>query len=240
MSALGALRFGRYAFPPNRLGYCGPDEQASLREYVTSRTFDGGLVELERRFEGAYPYLQLIAGAGGIPDPFDDRVVEAYWVGSPLLERVEPGRLSGSLERLRGRMPAKDFGWLERKAGLGAQPHHNFHVFDVYTRAGLMREGRSAPLLSVMDSCRVSWGRVLSAAPAGPLLVARSPLVLAAGKLALGPEEPRELEGYGDDLAPGDIVSVHWDWACEKLDAGALSRLRRATAHALALANLTV
>ncbi len=56
----GALLFGRYAFPPNRLGYCGPSDSQALLEYVSERRTDQGLVELERRFEGAYPYLKLM------------------------------------------------------------------------------------------------------------------------------------------------------------------------------------
>ena len=74
---VGALRFGRYAFLPNQLGHCGRDDHAALLEYVARAQPDRGLVELERRFEGAYPYRALIAAANGIPDPFDERVVDA-------------------------------------------------------------------------------------------------------------------------------------------------------------------
>ena len=65
VGAAGALRFGRYAFPPNQLGYCGPDDHAALLEYVARAHPDRGLVELERRFEGAYQYLALTYPAGG-------------------------------------------------------------------------------------------------------------------------------------------------------------------------------
>ncbi len=85
-----ALLFGRYAFPPNQLGYCGAPDYLALFEYVAQHRADKGLIELERRFEGAYPYLQLIAQANGIPDPFDRRVVEAYWIGNACLDGVEP------------------------------------------------------------------------------------------------------------------------------------------------------
>ncbi len=33
----GPLLFGHYAFPPNRLGYCGPDDHEALFEYVVER-----------------------------------------------------------------------------------------------------------------------------------------------------------------------------------------------------------
>lgn len=246
MSAAGALRFGRYAFPPNRLGYCGPDDHAALLEQVARRRPDRGLVELERRFEGAYPYLALIARANHIADPFDERVVEAYWIGSPMLARVGAAPFHESLRtRFRPRMDGRSFGWLAAKLELGAIPHHNFHVFDVYARAGLMNDPGAPVLLETMDACRIAWATVVAIEP-DHLLVRRPPLVLAGGRLALG--EPRlervtrQVDGLGfvDRARPGDDVSVHWSWACEVLDPRDLARLRAVTARCLELANLTV
>jgi hypothetical protein len=93
----GALLFGHYAFPPNRLGYCGPDDHQALFQYVVERRTDSGLLELERRFEGAFPYPHLIALANKIADPFDRRVVEAYWLGNRYLESVDAASLYTSL-----------------------------------------------------------------------------------------------------------------------------------------------
>lgn len=245
MTAPGALLFGRYAFPPNQLGYCGPDDHQALLDYVSSRSVDQGLVELERRFEGAYPYLRLIAEANRIPDPFDERVVEAYWIGNQLLERVEAQPMHDSLRaRFAPRMKAAEFGWLASKLEHGARPHHNFHVFDVYMRAGLMNDERAGIALETMDSCRISWGRV-QAVEREALLVERRPLVLRAGRLALGAPElkrvTRQLDGRGlvDRAAAGDHVSVHWSWACDRLDGRALATLQRNTERYLGLANLT-
>jgi hypothetical protein len=246
VSLAGALLFGRYAFPPNRLGYCGPDDNQALLEQVSESRPDRGLLELERRFEGAYPYLCLIAQANEIPDPFDRRVVDAYWIGNELLDRVEAAPFYESLSsRFRNRMKASDFTWLSRKLELSARPHHNFHVFDVYVRAGLMRNERADIAVETMDSCRISWGRVV--AIEGPdLLVERPQLVLADGKLTLseprGCRVSRQLEGRGfvDGVNTDDMVSIHWNWACDVLDPDALSRLSRATQRSLALANLTV
>jgi hypothetical protein len=39
---------------------------------------DEGLRQLVLKFDGALPYLRLIAHANGVSDPFDRRVVEAY------------------------------------------------------------------------------------------------------------------------------------------------------------------
>jgi hypothetical protein len=246
LTAPGALLFGRYAFPPNQLGYCGPDDHQALLEYVASNTVDKGLVELERRFEGAYPYLCLIARANDVADPFDERVVEAYWIGNPMLERVEARATHDSLkERFGPRMKSAEFGWLASKLEHGARPHHNFHVFDVYVRAGLMKDERAGIALETMDSCRVSWGRVITV-EGDSLVVERQPLVLAGGRLALGTAEAkkvtRQRDGYGfvDRVRPHDHVSVHWSWACDVLTPSALTRLQHNTRRSLDNANRTM
>lgn len=242
----GALLFGRYAFPPNRLGYCGPDDHQALFEYVSGGVTDGGLLDLERRFDGAYPYLRLIAQANGIADPFDRRVVEAYWIGNAYLERVEASPFYESLrERFGNRMNAHAFSWLTSQLEYGARPHHNFHVFDVYRRAGLTRDRGADIALDRMDHCRVSWGEVI-ATDGAELVVMRPRIALDDGKLTLS--EPcvtkvaRQIAGRGfaDGAKAGDTVSIHWDWVCEVLSPSALERLRRNTARAMAQANMTM
>ena len=100
----GALLFARYAYPPNALGYCGADEPRTLLEYGAAGVADGGLVQAARTFEGAWPYLELIAGANGLDDPLDPHVVEAYWVGNGLLD-TSPRALARHVdERFGGRL----------------------------------------------------------------------------------------------------------------------------------------
>ncbi len=242
----GALLFGQYAFPPNRLGYCGPDDYQALFEYVAAGTTDAGLLELERRFSGAYPYLRLIAHANHITDPFDHRVVEAYWIGNQYLEQVAASPFYTSLgERFKSRMDTRTFGWLTSKLEHGARPHHNFHVFEVYTRAGLMGDAGANITLETMDSCRISWGRVAMVEGA-ELVVERPALSLHAGKLTLSPPSPGRVlrqiggRGFADDARVGDVVSIHWNWACEVLSPVALRRLADNTARYVALANETL
>jgi hypothetical protein len=92
VSLAGPLLFARYAYPPNALGHCGPEDSRALLEYAAAGVSDGGPADLARQFAGAWPYLTLIAAAAGRPDALDAEVVEAYWLGNRLLERV-PGRL---------------------------------------------------------------------------------------------------------------------------------------------------
>ena len=99
----GALRFAAYAYPPNALGYCGPDASNQLLQQVAAGVDNPDLRRLARGFEGAWPYLELIAAANRVADPLDPRVVEAYWVGNTLLEQVRPGALARHVEERFGR-----------------------------------------------------------------------------------------------------------------------------------------
>ncbi len=246
MTSTGVLRFARYAYPPNQLGYCGPDDNRVLLEYVAAGTADGGLLDLARRFEGAYPYLCLIAHANGIADAFDERVVEAYWLGNSLLSGVTGPTFMASLtERFGPRLGAQELRWLEPKVATGARPHHNFHVFDMYSRLGLMRDERATRALEVMDRCRISWATVVKV-ETERLLVNRPPLLYLDGRLTLGPATPLWVTwttgglGLISEVKPADRVAVHWDWACERLDERGLRSLAAATRRCLNLANQTI
>lgn len=240
-SQAGPLMFIRYGFMPNRLQYCGGPENETLLGYAMEGVVDPGLPPLLRKFTGALPYLQLIARCNGITDPFDARVVEAYWLGNELLEGVEVRQLYDALRARFGKqLSPRMLELVAGKAPAGAHPHHSFHVFDVHSRAGEL--GQS---LATMDSCRVSWGQVLRVSGA-ELEVERQPLVLSEGRLALGTARTqtalRQVDGKGfvDAAAPGDWVALHWGWVCEVLDERRRAALARWTRHHLALANQTL
>lgn len=242
----GPQLFLRYAFRPNVLGYCGGDDNRALFEYGIEGHVDRGLIELESQFEGAYPYLQLIARANRIGDPFDRRVVEAYWIGNELLERADLGALQRSVEeRFKGRTRPSEWRWLAGKAPAGARPHHSFHVFEIYPRVGLMRSGAADHVLETMEQCRIRWGRVLTA-NAADMTVEVQPLVMQSGKLALGEARPetvlRSIDGRGfvESATLGDWVSVHWGWACDVLTEQQRGRLERYTLHHIRLCNETL
>src|SRR6478672_6938187 len=153
--ASGPVLFARYAYGPNRFGYCGPDDADELLEAGAAGQ-DRVLRALAQRFEGAYPYLALIARSAGIADPLDRRVVEAYWLGSELLRAVPASAFGASIdERFRDRVRPTDWRWLATKPIDGAKPVHAFHVLDVFPRVGLIRGGQIDGVLQVMDSCRI-------------------------------------------------------------------------------------
>jgi hypothetical protein len=242
----GPILFARYAYGPNRMGYCGPDAVEELFGEGTSGGDERALRELARSFEGAWPYLELIAGANGLADPLDRRVVEAYWLGNALLDGVGPGQLARSLEgRFRPRLRPEGWRWLAGKPGLGAVPVHAFHVLDVFPRIGLLRSGSIDGALEVMDACRIRWGRVLERD--GEWLVASVvPLVMVDGRLALGAARPERVQAWRDGatfvdgVAPGDVISIHWSWACDRLTAAQLAGLVAWTSREIGIANQTI
>jgi hypothetical protein len=235
----------RYAYPPNALGYCGPSDHAALLGYATGQVSDSGLVDLAGRFTGAWPYLTLIAAANARTDPLDAAVVEAYWIGSPLLERVPAGLLANQLEDRFRHQIGSGFAELAQLAVCGGRAHHNFHVFCVYPWVGLLRAGHVEDPLRVLNSCRIRWGTITSIHN-GYAVVSTQPLRWTGRELALAAAGPEQvtLATTAGRLAPrvrvGDIVSLHWGWICDVLTASQAGTLRRYTLGQLRVANHTV
>jgi hypothetical protein len=223
----GPVRFARFAFPPNRLGYCGPGDGGELANYTRGRE-DPGLHEIAAGFEGAYPYLQLLAGSNHRADPLDADVVEAYWIGNELLDHVPLHDFGTSIDdRFRRRAGAA---WRHIDDTIvDGVANHSYHVLHVMPWAGLMRDGIVDEPLHIVDRCRISWAEVLPGASGDDrILVRRTPLVWSGSRLVYG-EPVVDLVDSPFPVEPGDVVAVHWDWICERLDPHQLAWLRGVT-----------
>ena len=238
----GPVLFARYAYPPNSLGYCGPGDPAALLEAASEHGPADHLSHLAIQFEGAWPYLELIAGVNSIRDPLDRRVVEAYWIGNELALRVPARALASSLDERFAQRVGPRSSDLVASALSGAIAQHSLHVFGVYPWLGMLRAGREGVPLEVMNSCRIRWGRVEEVA--GDLVrVTSQALEFSGSRLGLGPERlevvRQSLDGMGmvDGLNPGDVVSLHWDWVCDRLTPSALAWLRLCTQRNLNAVN---
>lgn len=242
----GAAMFARYAYPPNELGYCGPNESGHLLDAAGHTSGSQPRPDVSwaaRQFDGAWCYLRTLAAGTG-HDPLDYRVVEAYWLGSPLLERLD-GRVFARAvtESFSSQHGARLAGLSAHGGSVGpARAHHGYHVFEVYPWTGLLGVGDGQPALSILDQCRIRWGRVQSV-EGDHALVRSRPLARDGRRLHLGrprTERPRWASG-GRSLLPGvregDWVAMHWDWICDTLSARQLTQLRRRTAQQLELTN---
>lgn len=236
----GAVRFARFAYPPNELGYCGPAEDGDLMGLAAADA-DAEIRRRARQFEGAWHYLEVIAAAVGIADPLDDRVVEAYWIGNDLLDEMDPELLLGELrDRFRGQSGGTWAG-----AGSRARAHHSFHVFEVYPWVGLL-PGSVVPVpLQVLDQCRIRTGEVVRVD--GEHAEVRSrPLTWDGHRLATGSERierPRwSADGQGllTSVAVGDLVALHWDWVCDTVSEQQRDAIGRREADQVAAINAHV
>ena len=225
----GPVLFARYAYSPNRLG----PVRAGRRRGAVRRGDD-------RRRRPRAP----TAGAGvrgRLPVPRADRPRQrhpgparrrAWSTPTGSAARCSTGSRRGCSPTRCGRGSGRGSGpptwrWLEGAAPTGGKPVHAFHVLDVFPKVGLMR-GEQA------DKRRRGHGLVPGAMgpgagadrrPAGgerrPAATGRRRARAGAGR---GPPRHRVAGGAGfiGEVAVGDVVSVHWDWACDVLDDGAL------------------
>ncbi|MDZ7587628.1 MAG: DUF6390 family protein [Patescibacteria group bacterium] len=258
----GLWRCAKYAFSPNYLKYCGPDKNEELKGYLQSKSSDQGLQRILAEFAAMYPYLKLIAQENGIGDPFDERVVEAYWLGNTLLDKVS---LKGFFSHVERRLPRKDLKWFELKLPIGAKPNHSFHVFNFWKRTGHLARLHT---LETMDNCRISAGEIIpaTATASGSIvcdssddyieslarhlratfavgrnlyLIKTDKLIYKNGRLELEPTI-KEVQSLEAGYKPGDLVSFHWNRVCEKITKEQAKNLQKYTDLASKLANITI
>lgn len=229
----GPALFARFAYPPNSRHLCGPDDPAALLEAIGDVAGEAEIRARAAGFAGAWPYLQLIAGALGLADPLDVRVVTAYWIGGPDLARVPPGLLARDL--------GDRFGLSADAVLAGGRPHHNLHVFAVYPFAGLLRGDTTGEPLRVLDQCRIRPG-VVAQVDAEMAWVVSDRLVWDGNKLSTEPTEQKvrwRQNGYALTAPPtvGTHVALHWDWVSAPITALHRWWINEETRRHLAIAN---
>ena len=227
----------RFSIATNRLRYCGPaDAEPRLYRAITE---GDSLDEARRslaRFEALMPYLEAIAELHGL-DPFDRRVVEAYWLGNELLDGFPRAGFEKLLDRLvRRGLPRSMARSLAGRLPDHPIPHHLFHV--AFVGVGNVT-GHVASTVPNMEACRPAWAEV-RAVEGGRLVVRHPELKWADGRIALGPEvdedvayDPRVLPG----VAVGRLVALHWHWPAMLLEPGERARLEEYTRRSLEAAN---
>ncbi len=247
-SKSGLLECASYAFAPNSLHYCGPDSQADLLGYLQNKQSDQGLVEIINHFETLYPYLELIAHENNLVDPFDRRVVEAYWLGNRLLENIKPqpfvDHLSEGL-KLKKKLPRNRLNSMLTQVVEGL-PNHTHHVLSIYRRTGHLP---IAHTLETMDQCRVSWGRVTkilnltnstNLSNSSKYLIEIRLLEHLGDRLLLGKPRPRQVSSVFATPKVDDWVSVHWGMICDVISQRQMLNLEKYTQAALQHVNMLI
>jgi hydrogenase maturation factor len=227
----------RYGFPPNRLGYCGKSTfTEALRSNLDGKANHAELESELRKFKAHHAYLSLIARENDL-EPFDKKVVEAFWIGNGLLENISQESMRSFI--LKGLFPKGGKRAEKLAAGLppGSIPHHSFNSLYInFVTDSVERSVES------FDSCCITWGTVLSVSRGSAILL-RDSISSKDGKFVINKQETKiSLESSGmrfiDKVAKGDILSVHWGMAIEKLTPKRAAALEKYTRIVLFACNL--
>lgn len=225
----GAELAAKYAFPPNRHGYCGKSTfQKALSSYLAGKTRIEPLEDELKKFKAHYRYLSLIAKENN-KKPFDLEVVRAFWTGNGLLDRISQEALGRFVEHdLFGSKQKKRAKTLADNLPKGILAQHSFNSLYIN-----FVTGRAERSMENFDSCCITFGRVLSVSKRSAIIL-RHAIGWKDGLLVLKPKRQRvalEIRGvrFIDKLSPGDTVSVHWGMAIEKLGPKELRALKHYT-----------
>ena len=225
MDPNGLLLCAKYSSAPNFFGYCGPDENISLVDHIKERIADKEVKVILSQFDTLYTYLRLISTENKIFDPFDLKVVEAYWLGNSLLDNISNRNYSYLLQEeldLEKRMGRIKFQKVRAKVlATKFYPHHAFHVFNIFKRTGHVNSNHT---LETMDQCRISFGKLkVQNAKLKTVLVKTKQLTIRNKRLSLSIPTTKELKinykgkSFIKNLKVGDWVSFHWGFACDVL-----------------------
>ena len=211
-----------YGVYPFRLGFCGPQEKSAkkvLLDYLSGeKVSEREARKILEQFKGAFAYYKLIAKCNNIRDPFDEKVISAYWIGNKLLEKVPVDSLRemitkkftgpGLLSKMEAKKKAKGI-------PLNSKPHHSFHVLVIGSVTGVIDlKGK------LIDLCRISWGEVVRKSKiqnpksknySNKVLIEYQPLVKNK-KFHLGKIIKKEIfwdRNLVHNIKKGKIVSVH-------------------------------
>ncbi len=233
----GVALCARFSLATNRLQFCGPaDAEPTLYRAITRGSDLPRARAALSRFEALYPYLAAL-GAKHSLDPFDERVVEAYWIGNSLLDRCDAedfrrilaalgrrGLPRPTIERLLAHLPGRPI------------PHHAFHV--TFVGVGEVT-GHVETTLANIEHCRPSLATV-TAVERDELEVERTPYEVRDGRLVPG-APARSRVRYDPKVVPGvragAKVALHWEHPALVLTESRADALARYTERSVAAAN---
>lgn len=238
----GPLLCARYAFMPNRLEFCGGQHNLDLFERGVKSIVDPFLNVLLTEFQTLYPYLKLIASCNNISDPFDYRVVEAYWIGNNLLEKTTMKKFYNHFTNhlhLKKQLTKPQFKKLIGKIPASAIPHHNFHVFNVWLGSTIELNNK---IVALLDSCRISVGKIVQIFQ-NEVTIETDRLFLANNQIQINKPITKKVtykylnESFIKNPEIGHLVSLHWNFVCDTLTPAQAHNLKKYTQYSLALAN---
>ena len=216
----------KYSFITNKLRYCGPhDSYLNFLKYLTNPSLElkKKTIDELKRFEGLYPYLQLIAEKSG-KEEFSPEVGEAYWLGNKLLDNFDESDLKKLIMNLTNRGLPKSYAEkLTLEIPKGMVPHHSFNV--IYVGVGKIT-GSVGFNIENINNCLIRPAEVIEIKD--KIIIAQHrPYVFENNKLVLAKPINSEFDYMSEfvKLNVGDVISIHWNFVVDKLIEEEISNL---------------
>lgn len=226
---MGGLQLAcRFSYTPNKLGHCGSQEvNSELLEYITDPIEEKGerIKEILQEFY-YWPYLKLIAKKNK-KNWFDDDVIEAYWLGNSLLDKIERVDLEKLVRGFgeNGLLPEKQAEEKANSISDNASAHHSFHVLHLN-----LFDQSLAQNIAPLDKWLVKWGEVRRPIKEGTqLLVESIRLAEENNEFKLVEEEQKIDSGFVFGVNRKEHVATHWKKAIVKISEEQLENLKKYT-----------
>lgn len=235
----GLVMAASYSMRPNELGNCGvKDAFKTLHDFVLNPDAfnEADIRRLLETFEFASSYYRVIATANNIEDIFDEKAVEAYWIGNSLLEQVNIDELRLAIEKdlTRDRWTK---GKIEKELHLIAP--NNVRAHHSMSALYYIKKPNMTPAMKThFDECRVGWGEITSVHEEDVEVLHRPLVFDMQKKIDLAwPEKKFICKGFLRQPKIGQIASFHLNYGIQILSTEQEKNLSRVTGLNIAAFN---
>lgn len=226
---------GRFALPPNSLGYCGHNSAPEKFKKCFIRGDCEGVEEELTNFIVFHPYLQTIGKILNKPK-FSYDVVEAYCIGNDHLNKALPEHYNLLLKYfLEQGVPPWFVDELRAHQPKRFVPMHLFQVLHV----GVGKASGAVPFnLESINNCMIRWGEVTKIED-NELTVELNSIYKPheSYELTILEESVVFVEKVVPKLKEGDFVAMHWHQVIKKLTEKEVKNLHFWTQEVLAAVN---
>jgi len=223
-----------YSLPPNELGYCGPNGSWHAFMKLQENPNEENAAKARELLHGFYalqPYLELIAEANNLK-PFDEEVIEAYWLGNKVLESVEHKKIRETILSFKQHgLPARICKKKAEELPAEMLPHHSMHVLYIN-----FISQKVAPVVENLSECLVHKASVLKNS-GKEISVNCTGLVLEGKNLRLEENVRQVKNPFGLGAEAGARISVHWGNAIELLSEKQVQNLEKYTRKTIEAVN---
>ncbi len=150
----------KYSIAPNSLGYCGcANSDNTFINFVKNpnkNKLKKTLTDLES-FTGVKNYCEFIGKCNSLKK-FDDRVLNAYWIGNELLKQASGKKIQNLIKSFysNGLITKETEQKMLSKNLNNAIPHHSFHVLFFTSFSKKLKKN-----IENKSNCLITWGKIL-------------------------------------------------------------------------------